>query len=258
MPFLAPEFTYAIFLVLIRTSALVVTAPLLTHQGIPAMTKVGFAIFLALVLAPLEGANAPAAPQQMGTVVDHVLREAIFGLALGLGMNLVYQSLQMASRIIGIQVGFGIGGVFDPITGADSGVFDQFYFVLVALVFFAVNGHYMVITALAETIRAVPLGTFDPFTAIQPQVLGSFALGLVVTAVRIAMPIMAALFLVDLGMGFVAKTAPQIQVLIVAMPVKIGVGLLVLIAALPATTQIMNTVINGTLAGSSQQLLGVR
>ncbi|MDZ7729046.1 MAG: flagellar biosynthetic protein FliR [Dehalococcoidia bacterium] len=210
------------------------------------------------MLVPLGGEVAPAPPQQLGTVVDHVLREAIFGLALGLGMNLVYQSLHMASRIVGVQVGFGLGGVFDPLTGSESGVFDRFYFVLVALVFFAVNGHYLVISALAETVQAVPLGTFDPFTAIQPQVLGSFFLGLVVTAVRIAMPIMAALFLVDLGMGFVAKTAPQIQILIVALPVKIGVGLIVLMAALPATTQIMNTVISGPLTGSSQQLLGVR
>ena len=72
------------------------------------------------------------------------------------------------------------------------------------------------------------------------------------------MPVMAALFLTDLGMGFVARTVPQVQVLVVGAPVKVGVGFLVMAAALPATVQLMNGVIGNSLAGSSQQLLGVR
>lgn len=259
MATLTPEFTYAFMLVLIRTSSMLVSAPLLSNRGIPAMTKVGLAIFLALVLVPLSANDLPSAPVNLGVIVDAVFREAIFGLALGLSMNLVFIGLQMASRIIGVQVGFGLGGVLDPITGTDSGVFDQFYVLLVSLVFFVTNGHYLVISALAETIRAIPLGTFDPFspTAFRADAIASFALGLMVTAVRIAMPIMAALFLVDLGMGFVARTAPQVQVLIVAMPVKIGVGLIVLMAALPASSQLMQGVFAGPFTGSSQRLLGV-
>jgi len=259
MTTLSPEFTYGFLLVLIRTSTMLVSAPLLASRGIPAMTKVGLAVFLALVLVPLSAGDLPAPPAHLGILIDAVLREAIFGLALGLSMNLVFLGLQMASRIIGVQVGFGLGGVLDPITGTDSGVFDQFYVLLVSLVFFVTNGHYLVIGALAETIRAIPLGTFDPFgpTAFRADAIASFALGLMVTAVRIAMPIMAALFLVDLGMGFVARTAPQVQVLIVAMPIKIGVGLLVLMAALPASTQLMSNVFAGSFTGSSQRLLGV-
>ncbi len=260
MPFLSPEFTYAFLLLLIRTSTMLVSAPLLSHRGIPAMTKVGLAVFLALVLVPINHGNLPDPPQHLGHVADAVLREAFLGVVLGLGMNLVFLSLQMAGRIIGVQMGFGLGGVIDPITGVDSGIFDQFYLLLVTLVFFATNGHYVVITALAETVRAIPLGSFDPFAAsvMRPEVLAGFAIGLMVTAIRVALPIMAALFLVDLGLGFVAKTAPQIQVLIVALPLKIGVGMLVLLAALPATTHIMQVVLGDPLTGSSQQLLGVR
>ena len=106
----------------------------------------------------------PAAPQDHGTDSRGVLREVLFGLALGLAMNLVFLGLQMASRILGVQMGFGLGAVLDPITGAEFGTFDQFYALLVTLVFFSINGHYLIIQTLAETIRAVPLGTFDPFT----------------------------------------------------------------------------------------------
>jgi flagellar biosynthetic protein FliR len=172
-------------------------------------------------------------------------------------MNLVFIGMQMASRIVGLQMGFGMGSVLDPITGAEFGTFDQFYAILATLIFFSINGHHLVIQALAETIRAVPPGSFDPLT-MNASAVAPLAAGLMVTAVRIAMPVMAALFLTDLGMGFVARTVPQMNVLIVGMPVKIVVGMIVVGAALPATMQLMNGVINGTLTGSSQQLLGVR
>jgi flagellar biosynthetic protein FliR len=252
---LSPAFTYGTLLVLIRTSALLVTSPLLSHRGIPAMTKAGFALFFALVLVPLETEHLPAPPQQFGPLIEAVLREALFGLALGLAMNMVFLGLQMASRIVGVQMGFGLGGVIDPITGNDGGVLEQFYMLLVTLVFFSIQGHHLVITALAETIRAVPPGTFDPFSVISSGEVGALAAGLMVTAVRIAMPVMAALFLVDLGMGLVARTVPQVQVLFVAMPVKVGVGLVVLMAALPASAHLMSGVIGNTMAGTSMSLL---
>src|SRR5690606_18848031 len=118
-----------------------------------------------------------------------------------------------------------------------------------------IQGHYLVISALAETVQAVPPGSFDPFAALAAGEIGALAAGLMVTAVRIALPVMAALFLVDLGMGLVARTVPQVQVLFVAMPVKIGVGILVLMVSLPATSHLMGGVVTNSLAGTSVRLL---
>jgi flagellar biosynthetic protein FliR len=253
----SPAFAYTLLLLLVRTSTMLVTAPLLSHRAIPPQLKAGFALFLALVLLPLDGKGLAEPPAQLGSLVVGVIHEVLFGLALGLAMNIVFMAMHMASRIIGFQVGFGIGGVIDPLTGADNGTFDQFYAVLVTLVFLTVNGHYVVIQALSETVRAVTPGTFDPLS-MRPAALAPLAAGLFVTAVRVAMPVMAALFLADLGMGFVARTMPQINVLIVGMPVKVLLGVVVLGASLPVTVHLMNGVITSSLAGSSQQLLGVR
>jgi flagellar biosynthetic protein FliR len=170
-------------------------------------------------------------------------------------MNLVFIGVQMASRMIGLPMGFGLGAVFDPITGAEFGTFDQFYSLLVTLVFFSINGHYLVVQTLAETTRAVPLGTFDPFL-LTPDAITSLVAGLTVTAVRLAMPVMAALMLTDLGMGLASRTVPQMQVLIVGAPIKIVVGIVVLGAALPATVTLLNGVLGTSLANSSRVLLG--
>jgi flagellar biosynthetic protein FliR len=250
-----PEYTYAFALIFLRTSSMLVSAPLLSHKGIPAYTKIGFAIFFSLVLVPLQKDNPPQAPGNFGIVIDDAVREVLFGLALGVAMNIVFIGVQMASRMIGLQMGFGLGAVFDPITGAEFGTFDQFYSLLVTLVFFSINGHYLVVQTLAETTKAVPLGTFDPL-GLTPNGLASLMAGLTVTAVRLAMPVMAALMLTDLGMGLASRTVPQMQVLIVGAPIKIVVGILVLGAALPATVSVLHGVLGSSLAGSSKVLLG--
>ncbi len=236
---------------------MLVSAPLLNQRGIPSYTKVGFAVFFSLVLVPLQQDRLPEPPATLGMVASSVLSEVLFGLALGLAMNLAFLGMQIAAQIIGVQLGFSLGGVLDPVTGNSSNSLEQFYSVLVVLVFFSINGHHIVIQTLAETVRAVPPGSWNPF-AITIGGVAPLAAGLTITAMRIAMPVVAALFLTDLGMGFVARTVPQVQVLVVGAPIKIGVGFIVLIAALPATMHIMNGVISTQLAGSTNQLLGVR
>jgi flagellar biosynthetic protein FliR len=254
---LDPAFTWGFFLILIRTSGMLISAPLLSHKGIPSYTKVGFAVFFSLVLVPLQRDVLPDPPVDFGAVANGVLREVLFGLVLGLAMNLIFLGLQMSAQIMGVQLGFSLGGVLDPVNGNESNALEQFYAILVVLVFFTINGHHVVIQTLAETVRAVPPGTFDPLS-MSSAGIAPLATGLTVTALRIAMPVVAALFLTDLGMGFVARTVPQVQVMVVGAPIKVGVGFLVMAAALPATVHLMNGVISTSMAGSSQQLLGVR
>ena len=254
---LTPALTFGFVLILVRTSSMLVSAPLLSHRGIPSYTKVGFAVVLSLVLVPLTQEHAPVPPANFIALGEAVVRETLFGLGLGLAMNIVFMAMSAASHLIGVQVGFGLGGVLNPLTGSESGALDQFFMVLATLVFFTINGHYLVITALSETMVAVPLGSFDPF-AITPSGVTTLMAGLTITAVRVAMPVMVALFLADFGMGLVARTVPQMNILMVGLPLKVGVGLVVLLAALPMTMQVMNGVVGSSLAGSSETLLGAR
>jgi flagellar biosynthetic protein FliR len=249
--------SYTFILLLVRSSTMVVTSPVFSHRGIPAWTKVGFSIFLALLVTPLLQESMSAAPETLPGLIGPVARELIFGLALGLTMQLIFISAQMGAHLLGLQLGFGLGGVFDPQTGSQFGPFDQFFAVLATLLFFAVNGHHHVIRAFAETATAVPPGTFNPFILTEEGIAG-LAAGLLVTAVRISFPVVAAAFLTDVGMGLVARTAPQTNILVVGAPIKIGVGMLVLMAALPATAEIMRAVFEGPMTGASQNFLGVR
>lgn len=252
-----PEQGWALALLFVRASCLVVTAPLLSQRAFPMLAKIGIAGTLAVALAPAVPPATLQAPMYLGQVVEGVLREVLFGLLLGLAMNMVFVAAHMASRLAGLQIGFSIGGVIDPMTGNDAASLDQFYAVLAALVFFAISGHQIVVATLAETVRAVPPGGFDPLT-LSGEGVASFGAGLLVTAVRVAIPVVAALLLVDVGLGVAARTVPQMQVLLVGLPVKVGVGLLVLAAAMPATVYLMRSAIEGPLAGASMRLLGAQ
>ncbi|MFN0146805.1 MAG: flagellar biosynthetic protein FliR [Dehalococcoidia bacterium] len=254
---LTPDLSYGFLLILIRTSAMLVSAPLLSHRAIPAYMRIGFSIFFALIMVPLQKDHLPATPASYGPLAGAVISEVLFGLGLGLAMQMVFVGLQMGSHLIGLQIGFSIGSIYDPVTGAQFSSFDQFYGILATLVFFSVNGHHLVVGALAETLRAVPPGTFNPLV-LELSAISSLVAGLTITAVRIAMPVLVALFLTDVGMSFVARTVPQANILVVGFPVKIVVGLVVMAAALPATTALMTTVVEGPLTGSSLQLLGAR
>lgn len=259
MPLLTldPDSAWTLALLFIRASSLAVTAPFLAQRAIPALAKVGLAGTLAFAMLPGAPEGGATAPTALGGVIDGVLREVAFGLLLGLAMNLVFLAAHTASRLVGLQMGFSIGGVIDPLTGSDSATLDQFYALLAMLVFFAVEGHHVVILTLAETVQAVPPGTFDPLV-LSGDAIARFGAGLLVTAVRIGLPVVAALLLVDVGLGIVARTVPQMQVLLVGLPVKVGVGLIVLAVSVPATASLMGLAFEGPLAGASLRLLGAQ
>ena len=121
---LSPEFTYGFFLILIRTASMLVSAPLLSHRSIPAWMRIGFAVFFSLVMVPVQGDRLPEPPAGYGTLAAAVLSETLLGLGLGMAMQLIFIGLQMGSHIIGLQMGFSLGAVFDPVSGSQFGAND--------------------------------------------------------------------------------------------------------------------------------------
>ena len=154
-------------------------------------------------------------------------------MAIGFAVLLVFQGLEMAGGMIGVQMGMGLGEVLDPISGAASNVLRRFYGVLATLIFFMADAHHQVIGGLVGSFALIPPTTLSAESLSLPVLL-QISAAMFVVAVRIALPVLAALFIADLGLAMVARTMPQLNVLVVGLPLKIGLGLLILIAALPA------------------------
>lgn len=230
-------------LIVVRLSTALVVMPMFGARGVPPHTKIGLALFMGLILVPMQGPLD--LPPGLGVLLGATIREAIVGLAIGFAVVLIFQGLELAGTLAGLQMGMGLSAVFDPQTGAQSTALRNFYGVLATLVFFMINAHHQVIAGLFASFELVPLDTFTP-ADLNMTALIQLSAGMFVIAVRIAMPVVAAVFMADLAMAIIARTMPQLNVLIVGLPIKIVIGLFVLAAAIPATTDLMNAAFGTT------------
>jgi len=237
-------------LVLARVSGLIVTAPVLGGRQAPAQTRIGLAVALSLIFVPLQLQTNPVIPADLIAYGVLAGRELLIGLAVGLAVAVVFHGATMGSQLIGIQIGFGLGGVLNPASGQESTILDNFYTVLATVIFLTANGHHAVLAALGHTFQVAPVGG-GAAPNIDPVQVMAMIQSVFVVALRIAMPAIAALLLADVGLGLVGRVAPQMQIIIVGAPVKIAVGLLLLAASTPTTTMLMAAVfhnLNRTIA----------
>jgi hypothetical protein len=149
----SPEWSAHFLLILARLSAAVVASPLFGARSVPAQAKIGFAVLLSLVVLPLQ-AQPGAISTNLLVFASLVGSEVLVGLAIGIAITLVFQTVEMAASIVSVQAGFGVAAVIDPLSGAQTGMLEQFYRLLVTLLFFAINGHYLVVRSLLHTFEA--------------------------------------------------------------------------------------------------------
>jgi flagellar biosynthetic protein FliR len=238
------SFAYvAVFgLVLARVSALLVTAPVFGARQVPAQSKIGLAVILSLIFTPLQIGRAAALPASEIAYGLLAGREALVGLAVGFAVGVIFTGMQLGSRLVGVQIGFGLGGVINPESGAESNVIDGFYTVLATVIFLTANGHHAVLAALARTFDLAPVaGAQAP--AVNPVQVMALVQAVFVVALRIAMPAIGALLITDVAIGLVGRAAPQMQLMIVGAPVKIAVGLILLAASTQTSVMIMDAVV---------------
>lgn len=238
---ISPGWSANFLMVLARISAAIVAMPLFGARGVPAQAKIGLAVLLSLIVLPLQSTPTMLLPSSLLVVASLIGSEVLVGITIGIAVTIAFHALEMGSTLVGVQMGFGMASVLDPTSGEQIGSLDQFYKLLVTLVFFAVNGHLIVVQGLLNSFDVVPPGTADLSLIAGDRVIPFFA-SLFVVAIRITLPVVGALLLTDVAMALVGRTVPQMNLLIVGFPVKIGVGLLVLVAALPVLVSFMGAV----------------
>ncbi len=215
-----------LFLVMLRCIGLVFTAPIYGHHSVPTLVKFGFAAALTVALAKGAGTTAGTMPVLLAAPI-----ELIIGLSLGFILSMSFEAVELAGRVISIQLGLSLASVFSPTEEEASTAIDPFFSVLAGLLFLAMGLHLAVIQALANSFVVYPVGGGWPadlaLTAAQTIAL-SLELG-----ARVALPIALVLLLVELSVALLARAIPQINVFILGLPLKMLVGIAVLAVAMP-------------------------
>lgn len=218
-------------LAFLRLGATLAFAPVLGHRSLPVLHRAGLAGILALVLAPTLGAPArPGGLDALGWVVAGA-GEVLVGLAVGFVASLVVAAAEVAGELIGFEMGLSIGVVFNPATGGQEGLVTRLLNVVALLLFLAVNGHHLVIRAVAISFERL-----RPGAALEPALTGgllSFGGKLLESGIALAAPVVGLLVVINVALGLVGRVAPQSNVFIVGLPLSIGLGFLALYEALP-------------------------
>jgi len=223
---LGPAAALALFAT--RMSGLVMVAPAYSARTVPPMVKAGLIVLVTAALAPLllaGGGAAAVAPASL-------LTELLIGIGLGLGVAVLVGAAEVAGDAISLQTGLAGAASLDPLTQQQSQVLSDFLRMLVITLWLGVGGHLLMLEALADSVSLLPPGAAVAGRdgMITLVALGStlFALGL-----QIAAPVIAAVFVANLAMGVLARIAPQLQIFMLAYPLQIVIGVLVLALVLP-------------------------
>jgi len=212
-------------LVLLRVSVILFMMPIFGAKRIPNTIKAGVSFAFTLALLPVvapDPAIFPASPWQFAYIV---LCEFIVGLILGMVVNIFFMGVQMAGQMAGLQMGFAIATIFDPNSGIQSSMVSQLGYWVALIVFLVLNGHHFLLVAIQNSFDIIQFGQVSLQQDLYNPVL-QLASQLFVIAVKIGAPTIAALIFVDVGFGLTAKMSPQMNILIVALPLKIAVGLI--------------------------------
>lgn len=221
----------------LRVVGLAAVAPGLNYQQAPAQVRVGLALALAVVIAPA----AEAGPAEIGEPLRYIAlcaTELVFGLALGFVTSAVLEALRFGGEMLDLQIGLRAGQLFDPVSGAHSGILSTGYYMLALVFFVTLDGHHWLLRGVASSFSLVPVGGMTLDGAALAALSSRLGTTVLVLGLRVAGPVMVALLLADLAFGLVARAVPQINVFLVGIPGKIAVGLA--IAAVGAPMLLIN------------------
>jgi flagellar biosynthetic protein FliR len=228
-----------VFLVVfVRCSGVVLFGPVFSSRMFPPAGKAGLAGTLAILLAPALRAQGFRFPSDGVSATATLLGEFAIGAVLGLAVRFTFAGISLAGELAAVQMGAGLPAVLDPQTMTQVSSVSQFLDQIAILTFLAVGGHHAVLAALAQSFTlAPPLSVGYSGHAMQ-FLMGLFGSALTL-AVRMAAPVGAAMLVTMVTLGLLHRVAPQVNVFMVSFTLTIGVGLLVLLFALPTMGAVM-------------------
>jgi len=219
----------------LRALALLSSLPLLGTSPVPVRVRIGLAALIA-VAAQASLPPMPQVPLDSALGFMLVAQQLLIGISLGFAVRLVFTAVEMAGELIGLQMGLNFAGFFDPITAAQTTASSRFFGAMVGWLFIVINGHLLVIAALANSFDAFPVGP-EPFAFIRQALPQQWGAAIFATALWIALPMVAMLSFVNLVLGVISRVASQINVFAIGFPITLGVGLLGILLTLPMLQQ---------------------
>lgn len=218
-------------LVLVRVSALVMTAPFFSYNSVPVRMRAAMSVFLSLVLIPI----IPVIDLNYAGVVGYsvlILKETLIGFTLGFMCNMCFFIVSFSGQLMDMEMGLSMASMFDPMTNTQISVTGNIYNYLLMLMMVVTNMHYYIVRAIADSFTYFNIGkAIFPIADIKNLVV-DFIGSYFIIGFRIILPVFCCMLLINVVLGVLAKAAPQMNMFVIGLQIKVLVGLIVLVLIL--------------------------
>lgn len=225
-------------LIFMRIASFVYVAPFFNTANTPRRIKVGFAFFLSIIVLELY----PDKTYEYFGMFEYtglVIKEAVVGLLLGAVCNFILQIIHFSGRFIDMDIGLSMASVMDPTNRTQNGIVGSIYYYMVLLILIASGMHTYLISAIVETFRLIPVGQMTVHPALYNSVINFMGQYLTI-GFRIALPVFASMLLMNTVLAIMSKVAPQMNMFVVGMQIKIMFGLMVLLLTIYMLPSVSN------------------
>ena len=220
-----------------RVSGLVNSAPFFSSINAPMSVKLWFSATIAFILYPIVFVSKNfIIPHSMPEMIIILTAEYLIGFLIGFLANLVIEGVRMSGSILSVQMGLSMSEALDPATGVSSNEISRIYVYLTLLIFISTGAYQMLFISLSDSFSSIPVGVFSLFdTNMINGIMALFA-QLFKIAFAIALPIFAVLLISDMLLGMMSKMMPQMNIYMVALPIKMYIGYFLMLAFLSGTS----------------------
>jgi len=211
-------------LVLIRVSTILLMLPFFSARVIPVLSKAGLALIVTIILFPVLSHAMVAFPETALGVMQLMIAELIIGIILGLLVQVFFEGVRMMGQLVGFQTGFAITNIIDPQSGIQASILSNLAYLVAFTIFLLLNGHHILLNAVRESFSILPVGSLSLNSVMFENLLPLYG-EMFVIAIKIGAPAIATLLFTKVAFGLITKLIPQINIMIVAFPVQIVIGL---------------------------------
>jgi flagellar biosynthetic protein FliR len=238
-------FIQTFWLIVMRLSGVFITAPLLNQTSIPALVKTQWALILAFLFTGLVPTHQVPAITHEGQLLLLAVQELGIGALLGMAVQLVVLAFQMAGELMAIQIGLNMAGLMDPVSRLPSTALANLLSTACILAFIGLNGHHWIIASVAQSLYRLPPGC--GLGALTDGVVSAFMQWpqqVFTLVLQLVLPVLGIMLLLDVTIGYLAKSMPQLNLMTLTPPLKILLGISLLGSCLPGQFNVLEAQVN--------------
>lgn len=244
MTLLSPRNLILFIVVFTRLSGMITTAPLISTYPIPVQVKVWFMALVSFIMFPIVMAKTGfQVPTNVPELAVILLKEFMIGYVIGFISQLVFVGVEIAAELVSMQMGLTAAQALNPMTGSTSPILSQAYTILASMVFIGLNGYKWMFAALFKTFEILPPGYGFLFNGTIVHNIMFLTSQMFLVGLGVALPVFSVLVITDVLMSFMAKTMPQMNIFMIALPFKIYLGLILFLTLIQPLCSQLNVLL---------------